>query len=71
MTNGLRRPLGCRLHLHHRWVDRTTTDGSHYQQCRRCGTDRTELDDNDMNVGGKSAASGIVGLTGFTGGGWF
>jgi hypothetical protein len=65
------RPLACRVNVHHRWVARTTTDGGRYQQCRRCGKDRTEVDDNDKNIGGKSAGSAIVGLTGFPGGGGF
>lgn len=69
MTDQPHPPLTCRLHVHHRWVTQTTTDGGRYQQCRRCGKDRTEVDDNDMSVGGKSAASAITGLTGFTGGG--
>ena len=40
MTDTPHPPLTCRLHLHHRWVTQRTTDGGHYEQCRRCGKDR-------------------------------
>ena len=70
MTEQPHRPLACRLNVRHRWVARTTTDGGHYQQCRRCGKDRTEVDDNDKSIGGKSSGSAVIGLSGFSGSGW-
>ncbi len=31
--------LGCALRIRHRWVTRSTDDGSRYRVCRRCGLD--------------------------------
>ena len=61
MTETTHKPLTCRLHVHHRWETKTTDDGARYQQCRRCGTDRTEVDGNG---GDKSAAAGAIGVLG-------
>ena len=47
MTEHARRPLTCRLNVRHRWITQITTDGGRYEQCRRCGKDRTEFDDNN------------------------
>ena len=47
MTAPTRRPLSCRLNVYHRWITRSTTDGGRYQQCRRCGKDRTDLDNSN------------------------
>ena len=35
-----RRPVLCRLHLHHSWRTRSTEDGGRYRQCVRCGKDQ-------------------------------
>jgi hypothetical protein len=69
MTEQPHRPLTCRLNLRHRWVARTTTDGGHYQQCRRCGKDRTEVDHNDRNNPDRSANAAAIGFSGFGSGG--
>ena len=60
------RPLPCRLNVRHRWVTKSATDGGRYQQCRRCGKDRTEVDSN--NFGGKNAGAAISALAGGLGG---
>jgi hypothetical protein len=45
-TNGetamtsIRKPLTCRLNLHHRWRWLSTEDGGRYVQCEKCGKDR-------------------------------
>ncbi len=39
-------------------MTRTTEDGERYQQCRNCGTDRTEVDYEP----GNSVAAGIMGM---------
>ena len=36
-----RKPLFCRLNLHHHWHTERTEDGSLYRRCRRCGKDDT------------------------------
>jgi len=41
MTPLQRRPLRCRLNLHHDWHNELTEDGGRYKQCRRCGKDET------------------------------
>ena len=53
MTSRQRRPLRCRLNLHHDWHDESTEDGSRYQRCRRCGKDAigpATLRDDDMTA---------------------
>lgn len=35
-----RRPILCRLHLHHTWRTRRTEDGGRYRQCAKCGKDQ-------------------------------
>ena len=35
-----RRPVLCRLNLHHTWRTRRTEDGARYVECGRCGKDR-------------------------------
>jgi hypothetical protein len=39
MKTAVRKPLLCRLNLHHTWVRHRTEDGSSYRQCARCGKD--------------------------------
>lgn len=34
-----RKPLLCRLNLHHQWVWRSTSDGGRFRSCERCGKD--------------------------------
>ena len=47
-TNGetvvlkIRRPLGCRLNVNHRWLWLSTEDGDRFERCRKCGKDRSE-----------------------------
>ena len=36
------KPLTCRLNLHHRWRWPSNDDGDRYQQCEKCGKDRSE-----------------------------
>jgi hypothetical protein len=64
MTPSRRRPLRCRLNLHHDWHEETTEDGTRFQQCRRCGKDKTEVDPG--NFGGKNLGAGLAG-GGFSG----
>jgi hypothetical protein len=58
--------LLCRAHLHHKWVVAYTPDGERYMRCKNCGTDRTELDSD--NVGGKNLGAGLAGFAWFAGG---
>jgi hypothetical protein len=37
-----RRPIPCRLNLHHQWRINNTEDGGRYFRCRRCGKDRPD-----------------------------
>jgi hypothetical protein len=39
MNTTTRRPLMCRLNLHHHWRKATTDDGSRFLQCSSCGKD--------------------------------
>lgn len=34
-----RRPLTCRMNVHHTWRGFRTEDGGHYNRCIRCGKD--------------------------------
>jgi hypothetical protein len=52
-------PLLCRTHLHHKWVEEHTDDGSRYMHCVRCGKDRTEVDSSGF--GGSNYAAGAAG----------
>jgi hypothetical protein len=38
-THVTAKPLLCRLNLRHRWVTRSTEDGSRFRTCARCGKD--------------------------------
>ena len=40
ITNALSRDWRCRVLRMHRWVVRSTEDGSRYNACVRCGRDR-------------------------------
>jgi hypothetical protein len=51
-----RRPLLCRLNLHHNWVRRFNADGEDYLQCTACGKDRYDVERHDPDIG-----SGFVG----------
>lgn len=48
-----RKPLLCRLNLHHHWHTEQTEDGSLYRRCRRCGKD-------DPRTGSVSGATMII-----------
>jgi hypothetical protein len=37
-----RKPLLCRVGLHHHWVRERTSDGGRFWHCDRCGKDRDE-----------------------------
>ena len=52
MTPRQRRPLPCRLNLHHDWHTESTEDGSRYERCRRCGKDATGpvITNNDADL---------------------
>jgi hypothetical protein len=39
-----RKPLLCRLNMHHKWERRSTEDGKGYLKCTACGKDRYEVD---------------------------
>ena len=49
-----RKPLLCRLNLHHRWRWLNTEDGGRFQQCEKCGKDRDKS-------GGTSHLTGLGG----------
>jgi hypothetical protein len=70
MTEAPHRPLTCRLNVHHRWVTKSTEDGGRYEQCRRCGKDRTDVDRRNHDTSAGGAAIGAVGFTGSGGGGF-
>ena len=38
----IHKPLTCRLNLHHRWRWLSTEDGDRFEQCQKCGKDRSE-----------------------------
>ena len=38
-TTRPRRPLLCRLNLHHHWVPERSPDGEWYRRCSKCGKD--------------------------------
>ena len=69
MSEAPHRPVLCRWNVHHRWVARLTSDGGHYQQCRRCGKDRTDVDHIDHDTSAGAATIAAVGYTGSGGGG--
>jgi hypothetical protein len=52
-----RKPLPCRLNLHHRWRWLSTEDGDRYEQCERCGKDRSEKVGGGPNVGAASTGT--------------
>jgi hypothetical protein len=54
----------CRILRRHRWVTRSTEDGSRYEACRRCGQDRTEQYDSTggIGMGGMLGTGGSVGF---------
>ncbi len=42
VTEGLarvRKPLLCRLNVHHTWLWHSTSDGGRFRRCERCGKD--------------------------------
>ena len=41
----------CRVLHWHRWVQRSTDDGSRYETCARCGRDQTEYLGNGTRFG--------------------
>jgi hypothetical protein len=53
----IRRPLGCRLNLNHRWVWLSTEDGDRYERCRKCGKDRSEKVGGGPHVGAASTGT--------------
>ncbi len=42
MDTTRRKPVLCRLNLHHRWRWESSLDGGRYRRCSRCGKDRDE-----------------------------
>jgi hypothetical protein len=47
-----RKPLQCRINLHHKWRQASTSDGQRYTRCVRCGKDGTDIDmSGGMNPG--------------------
>ncbi len=56
----IHKPLTCRLNLHHRWRWLSTEDGDRFEQCQKCGKDRSE------KVGGSpEAGQGMGGISSF------
>ena len=59
LTTTTRAPFWrCRVFRHHRWVVRSTDDGSRYEACARCGCDRPDL--YDLGAGG-TVLGGMLG----------
>jgi hypothetical protein len=59
MKIDVRKPLLCRLNLHHSWVTRSTEDGSRYRQCARCGKEDTRSNGPMDGAAGVGAISGM------------
>jgi hypothetical protein len=58
-----RKPLLCRLHLHHRWVLRVNPDGDDYFQCNSCGEDLYDVErTSGANIGGNIAGGIMSGI---------
>ena len=53
------RPLLCLLNIHHHWQAESTSDGSRYLRCTRCGKDGTgRLDTSSGDIAAMGAAIG-------------
>jgi hypothetical protein len=57
-------PLLCRTHVHHKWVEERTDDGSNYMRCVRCGKDRTQVDSSGSGASNLADAAGMAGMMG-------
>ncbi len=54
-----RKPLLCRVNLHHHWKWSTTEDGARYRQCALCGKDHPSTGGGGMDyLHGGGMASG-------------
>jgi hypothetical protein len=53
-----RKPLLCRLNVHHKWVRRLNPEGGDYLQCKACGKDRYDVERHDPDIGSGFAAGG-------------
>ena len=51
-----RKPIVCRLTLHHRWRTESTEDGNRYRRCTRCG----KFEDY-LGTGHWGSSAGIIG----------
>jgi hypothetical protein len=51
-----RKPLLCRLNMHHKWERQFNPDGEDYLHCTACGKDRYDVERHDPDIG-----SGMVG----------
>jgi hypothetical protein len=61
-----RKPLFCRLNLHHKWVRRFNPQGEDYLQCKACGKDRYDVErGSGPNTGGNIAGFGMSSGGGF------
>jgi hypothetical protein len=58
MKTDVRKPLLCRLNLHHSWVRRSTEDGNRYRLCARCGKEDTRSNGPMDGAAGVGAISG-------------
>ena len=58
-----RKPLLCRLNMHHKWVQRSTADSAGYFQCTACGKDRYdfEFEDHDPSILGGGGGGMVAG----------
>ena len=60
---GQHRPILCRLNLHHHWHAESTSDGTRYLRCTRCGKDATgPTDTSGGNV--RAHAANVLGMGG-------
>jgi hypothetical protein len=58
-----RKPLLCRLNVHHKWVRRFNPDGEDYLQCKACGEDLYDVERaSGPNIGGNIAGGIMSGI---------
>ena len=55
-----RKPVLCRLNMHHKWVRQFNPDGEDYLHCKVCGKDlyENEWEHHDPNVLGSGGSGG-------------
>jgi hypothetical protein len=60
ITTVIKRPLLCRLNLHHTWVRRFAEDGHRYRQCALCGKDDSRSKGSNDGTSGMAAGFGTI-----------